>query len=163
MRARFEGSESEFREAQLSPLRETISRREGQLTRELGRTGVRGTFAEQSKNILAFEGARKLRIAEAEIENQRINTLGNFLGIDADLLKQGLSGETGRVALMAELSKILGGISQTKFDQEFKLLGLPASFISGTQGRAQIEAGAAGLEAQAGATLAGDIIGSFVG
>lgn len=163
IRAGFEGNQSEFREAQLAPLRETIATRKGELTRELGRTGVRGTFAEQSKNILAFEGARKLRLAEAEIENQRINKLGDFLQIDATLLKEGLASETGRIALIAELESTLAGISSERFSQELSLLGLPATFIGGTSAAAKIRANAAGIEAQAGASLAGDIVGAFDG
>jgi hypothetical protein len=155
IREGFEGNQSAFREAQLNPLRETIARREGQLDRSLNRTGVKGTFAEQSKNALAFEGARRLRNAEAEIENQRINKLGDFLQIDANLLKEGLASETGRIGLMAELSKTLAGISSEKFQQELALLGLPASFMSGNSAKTQAIMNAEGIEAQAGAELLG--------
>lgn len=158
LRADFEGNQSAYRDAQLNPLREKIAGRKGELDRNLERTKVRGSFGEQARNTLSLASGRALSDQEAVVENNRINALGDFLGMDADLLKQGLSSETGRISLLASLEDSLRSVSTERFNQEMQALGLPAQFIQGNIAGASIRSNAAGLDAQAGIKLAGTVI-----
>lgn len=149
LRSNFEGNQSGFREASLAPLRERIARGRGELDRELNRTGVRGSFSNQQRTGFELDAGRDLSIREAEIENTRINRLGDFLQIDANLLKEGLASSTGRIELLAKLEESLAGISTERFEQELALLGLPANFFAGLSKRADILLNAEGVKAQA--------------
>ena len=157
----FEGNQSAFREAQLAPLQEGIARGRGDLDRELGRTNVRGTFANQARSGFEFDSSRELRNAEAQIENQRINTLGDFLQIDADFLKQGLASETGKVGMLAELESIISGMNSEQFDQEMRGLGLFGQFTGAAENKANRIGDAEGIVNQGLSTLAGDIVGGI--
>lgn len=161
LRADFEGNESAFREAQLAPLNEAIARREGEIDRELGRTGVRGTFAQQSRSAFDLDAARERRRAEAEIEDQRISRLGEFMQIDASFLDAALSNETGRIALVGELESVLGNIATEEFNREMQALGLPATFMAANVADAQAQNNAAGIQTQNILGLAGDILDLF--
>lgn len=158
MRSDFEGNQSAYRDAMLNPLREAIARREGQLDRELGRTKVRGSFAEGAKTNLAFDSARQLVDAEARIENERINKLGDFLNMDADLLKQGLASDTGRTAALQAIEDATAGLSMDRFNQEMAMLGLPASFTTGAQASAALQANALGRVTEQRVKFAGDLL-----
>jgi len=123
-----------------------------------GRTGVRGSFAQKARSSLAIESGRALSDRSAQIENERINKLGDFLGMDADLLKAGLASDEGRVSMLSQLEQSLSGISMDRFNQEMALLGLPATFIPGTSRQAEISANARGIEAQQYSKLAGSML-----
>jgi len=157
LRENFEGNQSAFRAASLAPLQERIARGRGELDRELGRTGVRGSFANQQRTGFELDAGRDLSIREAEIENTRINKLGDFLGMDAALLKEGLASDTGRLKLLASLEESLLGVSTERFNQELSLLGLPANFIGGTSQNAANQNTSQGLIDQADANLVGDL------
>ena len=159
LRANFEGNQSAFRKASLAPLQERIAGARGELDRELGRSEVRGSFANQQRTGFELDAGRDLSIREAEIENTRINKLGDFLGMDADLLKEGLASDTGRLKLLASLEQSLLGVSQERFDQELSLLGLPASFLSGTSRDAAAARSSAGVVGEA----AGDLVTAGIG
>ncbi len=161
LRADFEGNESAFREAQLAPLNEAIARREGAIDLELGRTDVRGSFAEQTRSAFQLDAARERRRAEAEIEDQRISRLAEFMQIDASFLDAALQNETSRISMLSELEATLGNISTEQFNREMALLGLPAAFLSGTAANAQIENNASGIQMQNIMDLAGDILDIF--
>jgi len=161
LRADYEGNQSAFREATLNPLRENIATRRGGLEKELGRTGVRGSFANQARDTFELAAGRELTDAEAVVENQRINNLGNLLNMDAGLLKAGLTSEQGRTQLMLQLEQALQGISMDRFNQEMQLLGLPAQYQPGAAGAAGLISNAQGIQNQANTRLFGDIIGAF--
>ena len=154
----FEGNQSAFREATLNPLRQRIAARGGELRRNLARTDVRGSFADQSVSNFELDAGRTLTDAEASVENQRINNLGNLLGMDADLLKQGLASETGRLSMLANLEESLLNVSNTRFQQEMAQLGLPASFIPGNAARAGMLANAEGRVAALDSELLGSVL-----
>ena len=161
LRGEFEGNQSAFRKASLAPLRENIASASGKLDRELGRTGVRGSFANQAKAGFDFDAGESLTNKEAEIENTRINRLGDFLGIDADLLKTGLTSEQGRAEMMLGLEESLKGISTERFNQEMKVLGLPAQMLQGTAANANASNAREGMFAQTMTNAFGDIIGGI--
>lgn len=163
MRAGFEGNQSAFRELTLNPVREAISTRRGALDTELNRGGVRGTFADQSRTNFELDSARTLSDTEAKIEDQRISKLGQFLDLDANILKSSLDSETGRVGLLAKLENMLLGVSQERFSQELALLGLPAALVAGKDAGAGYLSNAQGLANEANVNLAGDIFGLFGG
>ncbi|MCP5005380.1 MAG: hypothetical protein GY941_15805 [Planctomycetes bacterium] len=158
LRSSYEGNQSDYREAMLNPLREKIALREGELDRNLDRTNVRGSFAQQSRDNLAIESGRALGDAEAQIENQRINKLGDFLGMDADILKSGLASDTGRAEMLFKLEQSLSGISTERFNQEMALLGLPGTLASGGAAKASMIANAQGVNAEADSKLVGSLL-----
>ncbi len=161
LRSAYEGNQSDYREAMLNPLREKIALREGELDRNLERTNVRGSFAQQSRDNLAIESGRALGDREAEIENQRINKLGDFLGMDADILKSGLASDRGRAEMLFKLEQSLSGISTERFNQEMAMLGLPGTLASGGAAKASMISNAQGVNAEATAKLAGEIVGAM--
>ena len=163
LRETFEGNQSAFRRASLAPLQERIAGARGELDRELGRTGVRGSFANQQRTGFELDAGRDLSIREAEIENTRINRLGDFLGMDAALLKEGLSSDTGRLKLLASLEESLRGISTERFDQELALLGLPSRFIAGTSVDAAAQNVSQGRIDEADTNLFGEVLSLFGG
>ncbi len=163
IRKDFEGNQSAFRDRQLASTRASIASRKGELDRSLARRDVFGSFGEQAKNALGATSSRELRFAEAEVENQRLNSLGDFLQIDANLLKAGLVTETGRTGLIAELEESLRGVSTEKFAQEIGLLGLPLGVAQNAGLAAKIQGNAQGIVNQAGANLIGEGIGAFGG
>ena len=67
------GNRGDFINARLDPLRRALAQREGGLRRELGRTGVRGTFANQALTNLGIEGQQALREAEASALDQALS------------------------------------------------------------------------------------------
>ncbi|TFG48621.1 MAG: hypothetical protein E4H40_04360 [Candidatus Brocadiia bacterium] len=158
LRADYEGNSSAYRDAVLNPLRESIAQRKGELDRSLNRTDVRGSFAEQAKNTLSIASGRELSDQEAIVENNRINALGDFLGMDADLLKAGLTSETGRIQLLASLEDSLRSVSTERFNQEMLQLGLPSAFTAGNAKAAGISDSATGVRNQAYVNAAGEII-----
>ncbi len=160
MRSAYMGNQSEYREAMLNPIRESIARREGDLERELSRTKVRGSFADMQRTNLAMEAGRTLSDAEARIENQRINKLGDFLGMDADILKSSLASDSGRLAALQAIEESIAGISMDRFNQEMQLLRMPSTFIPGTSQAASMTATSEGAYSQAQTKIAGDLIGA---
>ena len=161
LKSEYIGNDSAYKNAVLDPLRQQVATASGNLNKELSRTGVRGSFANQARTNLAIDSGRALADKTAQVENQRINKLGDFLGMDADILKSGLASDTGRVKMMSALENSLSGISMDRFNQEMSLLGMPARFIQGTAAQAGINANAAGVEAGATSKLLGSIVGAF--
>jgi len=159
LRADFEGNESAFRELTLNPVREAIATRGGALTKELGRTDVRGSFRDQELNNFGLDAGRALSDTEAKIENQRINRLGDFLEMDAGLLKESLGSETGRIGMLSKLESMLAGVSTERFNQEIRLLGLPAALVQGKMAGADILGNAQGLDNAASTELVGSLLG----
>jgi len=157
MRADYMGNQSNYREAMLNPVREAIARREGSLDKELGRTKVRGSFAQGARTNLALDSARALSDREAQVENDRINRLGDFLNMDADILKQGLASDQGRLSMLQSIEQSLSGISMDRFNQEMQLLGLPAQFVPGATSAAAITSNAAAMEGRANTQYLGKI------
>ena len=157
LRADYEGNQSAYRESMLNPLRERISTAEGNLDRELGRTGVRGSFKNNEKTNFQLDSGRALGDAEAKVENDRINALGDFIGMDADLLKEGLASDQGRANMLFKLEQSIQGISTERFAQEMAMLGLPASFVGGQTAKAGMISNAEGIGLQASADLAGSL------
>lgn len=162
LRADFEGNQSAFREATLNPVRESIARGRGDLAKELGRTGVKGSFSNQAKSNFELAAGRTLSDAEAQVENQRINNLGNLLGMDADLLKAGLASETGRTTMLLALEESLKGVSTERFQQEMQALGIGQN-NPGAADAAGIISNQQGVERQSNIRLAGDILSGFDG
>ena len=162
LRSDFEGNQSAFREASLNPLRERIARREGELDRELERAGVRGTFADQSRTNFQLDAGRELSDQEAIIERERINSLGNLLNMDADLLMQGLQTETGRINMLASLEESLRGVSTERFNQEMQQIGL-AMGIPISDAQVAANQNRLGIERKFLTQLAGDIVGGIAG
>lgn len=93
------GNREDFINARLDPLRRTLAQREGQLQRELGRTGVRGSFANQAMTNLGIEGAQALREAEAQALDQALaqerTAAGELFAGEGAILgaEQGLRGQ----------------------------------------------------------------------
>ena len=152
------GNQSAYRESMLNPLREQIAKREGSLNKELSRTGVRGSFADQARNNLAIDSGRALSDKEAQIENERIGKLSSFLGMDANLLQASLTSDTGRIKMLGQLEESLSGISMDRFNQEMEMLGLPAAFVGGNAQAAQMTSNAEGIRDQAMLGAFGDVL-----
>lgn len=161
LRSSYEGNQSAYRDAMLNPVKEALAKREGALDKELSRTNVRGSFRNQSKTNLAIDSARTISDAEAKIENDRINKLGDFLNMDADILKQGLASDTGRINMLNSLEESLSGISMDRFNQEMSLLRLPATFVSGTTQKAALQTNTEGRSRQFEDQLLGDVFESI--
>jgi len=157
LRADFEGNQSAFREAALNPVRESIARGRGDLVKRLERTDVKGSFSNQEQASFDITAGRALSDTEAKIEAQRIDTLSSFLGLDAELLKAGLSSDTGRIALLTSLESSLRGVSSERFDQELALLGLPAALQGGKAADNERRDSSEGVVAQAATELLGTI------
>lgn len=157
----FDTNQGAFAEAQLAPIREEFAIREGNLEKDLGRTGVRGSFAQQSRDSLARTKASTIGERSALVEDQRIKTLSNFLGMDANLLKAGLASETGRTSMLSQLEAQLAGINQTEFDNEIAALRLiPGTNIPTDASRAA-QASSEGVAQQAQLGLVGEIFKGF--
>jgi len=157
LRDQFTGNQSAFRELSLNPIRQSIASRKGALERELGRTEVRGSFANQARDTLSLAAGRELSDAEAKVENERINRLGDFLGMDAEILKQSLTSDTGRINLLKSIEEAAFKVSGIRFDQERSLLGLPGNLAAGKAAEQRAIQNAEGLDTQAGLNLAGEI------
>jgi hypothetical protein len=162
LEADFQGNQSAFREQSLNPVRESIARGRGGLNRELGRTGVRGTFADQSRSNFELDAGRTLSDAEANIENQRIQNLSGLLGLDANLLQQGLQSEVGRNQLLLNLEQSLANVSTERFNQELSLLGLGTGVGVTPLQQAQ-QMNQQGIFAGEATKAIGGILGSFGG
>jgi hypothetical protein len=161
LRSGFEGNQSAYRDAMMNPLREQIDAQSGKLNRELNRTGVRGSFADQARSNLGITAGRALSDQEAIVENNRINKLGDFLNMDADILKQGLASDKGRQDMLVALEESLKGISQERFAQEMQMLGIPSQFAQANAINAQNANSSTGILGQAVSGLMGDVIGGF--
>ena len=144
-------------------MREQIATQTGSLNRELGRTKVRGSFAQQSRANLGIDAGRALADKEAEIENQRISALSQFLEIDAGLLKEGLSSESGRLEMLSSLEESLKGVSVERFNQEMEMLGLPTQYGQMLQADAAAANAATGSQGAMASQLLGDTLGMFTG
>ena len=159
MRAEYEGNQSAYTEAMMNPLREQIARGEGQLTSGLQRRDIAGSsFGNQQLTNFTTDSGRALTDQRAVIENQRINTLGDFIGMDADIIKEGIRSRESRTRLMAELDAIIGGQFNTEMANEMDLLKLPSAFAGAGQAKAQMATNAAGVESEFLIKGAGDIL-----
>lgn len=161
IRKDFDSNSGAFIQSQLDPVQERIAAESGEQERELGRRGVFGSFGQQAKAATAFRGAQTEAGIRAQAENQRINTLGNFLQMDADLLKAGLTSETGRVDMLNSIEGILEGITQDEFNREVQLLKIASGQAEGSQALDSAAANARGVAEQARLSLAGDVIGGL--
>ena len=158
LRADLEGNQAAFREASLNPIRERISSEEQALNRRLQRQGVAGSFAAQQRASFGITAGRELSDATARIERERIETLSGLLGLDADLLNQGLASDTGRIQLLENLNQSLVGVSSERFRQELAALGLPLELVE-AQVAAQAEKNRqTGIRDQAGLGFIGSIL-----
>lgn len=98
-----------FIEARVAPLERQIDRRRSGLTRELGRTGVRGTFRNQALNRFALQSGDELGEARAEATFQADQTaLDNARAIASDINQIGVQ----------------------RYQQELESLGLPADVVN---------------------------------
>ena len=159
VRDQFDANADAYRESMLNPLRESIARREGELDQSLRRRDVAGSsFGEAMKTNFAIDSGRALTDATGQIENQRINQLGDFIGMDADIIKEGIRSREGRSRLIAELEQIIGGRYDQQMAQEMDLLGMPARFMSGGQAAAQIKSNAEGVDREFRIKETGNII-----
>jgi hypothetical protein len=158
LRSFFEGSG--FTDAALNPVREGIDARKGELTRELGRTDVRGSFRDASLNKFGFESSRTLTDATASVEGQRIQNLSTLLGIDSTLIQQSLQNETGRTNLLLSLEESLRGVSTERFNQEMQLLS-QGTGIQTTPFQQQSQANTEGIFAGAAVENLGTILEGF--
>ena len=120
----FFAEDAGFTDSVLNPVREGIARRKGELTQELGRTDVRGSFKNAELNKFGFDSSRTLSDATASAETQRIGNLSKLLGMDATLLSQSLQNDVGRTNLLMSLEQSLAGVSTERFNQELSLLGI---------------------------------------
>ena len=162
VRADYESNSGAFMESMLNPLRSEIARGRGELERSMSRRGMAGSsFANQQMTNFNVDSGRALTDATAQLENQRINTLGDFIGMDADIIKEGIRSREGRTRLMAELDQIIGGRFDQQFAQEMDMLSLPGQFTGATSEQAKIRANAAGIEREQLIKTAGDIISAI--
>lgn len=153
----FEGNRSAFREAALNPAREQIARAEGETARGLARRRIFGSFGEQARASVAATGATALADASARVEQERISTLSQFLGMDAELLQAGLTSEMGRIDALTGVEQILAGLTQDEFNREITALQLASGQGEGSRALDSAAASSAGVAAQAGAQAIGGI------
>jgi len=161
LRSFYQGNQSAYAEAMMNPLRQQTAAAKGELERNLGRTKVRGSFANQARANLAIDSGRAMSDQAAMIENQRINTLGDFIGMDADIIKEGIRSREGRTRLMAELDTIIGGRYDTMMANEMDILKLPSVFSDAGAAAAEIQSNAVGVETEALIKGAGDILSAI--
>lgn len=112
----FAGNEGRLRNARLNPLRANIASGRGRLSRELGRTGVRGTFANQARTNFDLDSGRALGDAEALAEQDALQTQVNLedLAFQRD----------------ASIEQLIGDVGQERFQQELQGLGLSSNTIN---------------------------------
>ena len=162
LRGDYESNSGAYTEAMLNPLRQAIASGRGELKRDLSRRGVAGSsFANQQMTNFDVDSGRALTDKSAEVENMRINALGDFIGMDADIIKEGIRSREGRARLTAELDNILAGRYDMMMGQEMDMLALPGGFTDAGIAKSRIHSNAEGVKNQFLIKGAGEIIGAI--
>ena len=117
-RASLAGNAGALREARLSPLREAIARRRGELTQSTGQRGLAGSsFAEQSLSNFELDAARQIGEASALAD---ADTLSAQTGIDKDILNAII----GKIQIEANLLGLPASVAQQRLQEELAAFGL---------------------------------------
>lgn len=126
----FAGNQGSLINARMNPLKAALAQRGGALERELGRTGVRGTFANQAKTNFSNEAARQIGDAQATATNDALNARAGMLNAQQNVLGQqgNMSGQ------QAQLANLIAGIT----NQQSGITGMQSNLAgmqSGIEGQ----------------------------
>lgn len=106
------GNRADFIRARTNPLREQLAARRGELQRGLGRTGVRGTFANKEMTNYDVAAGRALQDA------------------NATALQEALTTEAGYTQLAQGLNDYINNVGLQRAKQELAAIGLSGDIIT---------------------------------
>lgn len=125
LRNRFVGNQSDYVNAILNPLRESLASRRGELQRSIGMRGLSGSsFGEQSMTNLDVTGQREIRDANALAQAQGMDFLNNLdatrLQAQNTVAEQNLAQELSALGLgQAQINQLMANFANQQ-DREQK-------------------------------------------